>query len=77
MDSNVVEAKVVVSGTGHVRPMDASGIKKLKAIGLIKEKKDMFFLDISTAEDNIIRYTCNALPGMVVTVGIMYKFVIA
>ncbi|KAF9988386.1 triosephosphate isomerase [Modicella reniformis] len=36
MDPNVIEAKVVVSSTGHDGPMGASGVKRLQKIGLIK-----------------------------------------
>lgn len=68
MDPNVIEAKVVVSGTGHDGPMGASGVKRLESIGLIKENKGMFCLDMNAAEDDIVRYTREVVPGMVVTV---------
>ncbi|KAI9470077.1 MAG: thiazole biosynthetic enzyme, chloroplastic [Benjaminiella poitrasii] len=67
MDPNVMEAKVVVSGTGHDGPMGASGVKRLESIGLIKEKKGMLSLDMNAAEDDIVRYTREVVPGMVVT----------
>ncbi|KAK4509067.1 putative E3 ubiquitin-protein ligase [Mucor velutinosus] len=67
MDPNIVEAKVVVSGTGHDGPMGASGVKRLEAIGLIEEKKGMLSLDMNAAEDDIVRYTREVVPGMVVT----------
>ncbi|EPB91714.1 thiazole biosynthetic enzyme, chloroplastic [Mucor circinelloides 1006PhL] len=67
MDPNVVEAKVVVSGTGHDGPMGASGVKRLEAIGLIDEKKGMLSLDMNAAEDDIVKYTREVVPGMVVT----------
>lgn len=68
MDPNVIEAKVVVSGTGHDGPMGASGVKRLESIGLIKENKGMLSLDMNAAEDDIVRYTREVVPGMVVTV---------
>ncbi|KAG2199164.1 hypothetical protein INT47_009903 [Mucor saturninus] len=67
MDPNVIEAKVVVSGTGHDGPMGASGVKRLESIGLIKENKGMLSLDMNAAEDDIVRYTREVVPGMVVT----------
>ncbi|KAI8371616.1 thiazole biosynthetic enzyme, chloroplastic [Radiomyces spectabilis] len=67
MDPNVIECKVVVSGCGHDGPFGASGVKRLESIGLIKEKKGMLSLDMNSAEDDIVRYTREVVPGMVVT----------
>ncbi|KAL1932629.1 hypothetical protein VTP01DRAFT_8307 [Rhizomucor pusillus] len=67
MDPNVIEAKVVVSGCGHDGPFGASGIKRLRSIGLIKDEKQMLALDMNRAEDAIVNYTREAAPGMVVT----------
>ncbi|KAI8639111.1 thiazole biosynthetic enzyme, chloroplastic [Parasitella parasitica] len=67
MDPNVMEAKVVVSGTGHDGPMGASGVKRLESIGLIEGNKGMLSLDMNAAEDDIVRYTREVVPGMVVT----------
>ncbi|CEG62855.1 Putative Thiamine thiazole synthase [Rhizopus microsporus] len=67
MDPNVIEAKVVVSGTGHDGPMGASGVKRLESIGLIAQKKGMLSLDMNAAEDDIVKYTREVVPGMVVT----------
>lgn len=71
MDPNVIEAKVVVSGTGHDGPMGASGVKRLESIGLIEGNKGMLSLDMNAAEDDIVRYTREVVPGMVVTVCIL------
>lgn len=71
MDPNVMEAKVIVSGTGHDGPMGASGVKRLESIGLIKENKGMLSLDMNAAEDDIVKYTREVVPGMVVTVSII------
>ncbi|CAO3648382.1 unnamed protein product [Mucor fragilis] len=68
MDPNVMEAKVIVSGTGHDGPMGASGVKRLESIGLIKGNKGMLSLDMNAAEDDIVKYTREVVPGMVVTV---------
>ncbi|CAO3648374.1 unnamed protein product [Mucor fragilis] len=67
MDPNVMEAKVIVSGTGHDGPMGASGVKRLESIGLIKGNKGMLSLDMNAAEDDIVKYTREVVPGMVVT----------
>lgn len=53
MDPNVIEAKVVVSGCGHDGPFGASGIKRLRSIGLIKDEKQMLALDMNRAEDGM------------------------
>ncbi|KAG0164712.1 triosephosphate isomerase [Apophysomyces sp. BC1034] len=67
MDPNVIEAKVVVSGCGHDGPFGASTVKRLQSIGLIKEAKGMLSLDMNAAEDDIVRYTREVVPGMIVT----------
>lgn len=74
MDPNVMEAKVIVSGTGHDGPMGASGVKRLESIGLIEGNKGMLSLDMNAAEDDIVRYTREVVPGMVVTVSIPMQF---
>ncbi|KAL1920205.1 uncharacterized protein VTP21DRAFT_1351 [Calcarisporiella thermophila] len=66
MDPNVIEAKVVISVTGHDGPMGASGVKRLQSIGLVKEAKGMIALDMNAAEDGIVRLTREVVPGMVI-----------
>lgn len=66
MDPNVIEAKVVVSSTGHDGPMGASGVKRLQKIGLIKNVPGMIALDMNAAEDGIVRNTREVVPGMVI-----------
>ncbi|KAF9152642.1 triosephosphate isomerase [Actinomortierella ambigua] len=67
MDPNVIEAKVVVSSTGHDGPMGASGVKRLQKIGLVKEVPGMIALDMNAAEDGIVSHTREVVPGMVIT----------
>ncbi|KAK3830283.1 MAG: thiazole biosynthetic enzyme, chloroplastic-like protein [Linnemannia gamsii] len=67
MDPNVIEAKVVVSSTGHDGPMGASGVKRLQKIGLVKNVPGMIALDMNAAEDGIVRNTREVVPGMVIT----------
>ncbi|KAI3974622.1 hypothetical protein MKX01_029612 [Papaver californicum] len=67
MDPNVMEAKIVVSSCGHDGPFGATGVKRLKSIGLIDSVPGMKALDMNTAEDAIVRLTREIVPGMIVT----------
>lgn len=67
MDPNVMEAKVVVSSCGHDGPFGATGVKRLKDIGMIDSVPGMKALDMNTAEDAIVRLTREVVPGMIVT----------
>ncbi|XP_020226642.1 thiamine thiazole synthase, chloroplastic [Cajanus cajan] len=67
MDPNVMEAKVVVSSCGHDGPFGATGVKRLKSIGLIDTVPGMKALDMNKAEDAIVRLTREVVPGMIVT----------
>ncbi|ORZ23647.1 Thi4 family-domain-containing protein [Absidia repens] len=66
MDPNVMECKVVVSGCGHDGPMGASGVKRLESIGLVEPLKGMHCLDMNSAENDVVKYTREVVPGMVV-----------
>ncbi|XP_073056023.1 thiamine thiazole synthase 2, chloroplastic-like [Primulina eburnea] len=67
MDPNVMEAKVVVSSCGHDGPFGATGVKRLKSIGMIDSVPGMKALDMNAAEDAIVRLTREIVPGMIVT----------
>lgn len=67
MDPNVMEAKVVVSSCGHDGPFGATGVKRLKSIGMIDTVPGMKALDMNTAEDAIVRLTREVVPGMIIT----------
>lgn len=67
MDPNVMEAKIVVSSCGHDGPFGATGVKRLKSIGLVDKVPGMKCLDMNTAEDAIVRLTREVVPGMIVT----------
>ncbi|CAM8893608.1 unnamed protein product [Rhodiola kirilowii] len=67
MDPNVMEAKIVVSSCGHDGPFGATGVKRLKSIGMIDSVPGMKALDMNTAEDAIVRLTREVVPGMIVT----------
>ncbi|KAF5461067.1 hypothetical protein F2P56_020892 [Juglans regia] len=67
MDPNVMESKVVVSSCGHDGPFGATGVKRLRSIGMIDSVPGMKALDMNTAEDAIVRLTREIVPGMIVT----------
>jgi thiamine thiazole synthase len=67
MDPNVMEAKVVVSSCGHDGPFGATGVKRLKSIGMIDSVPGMKALDMNAAEDAIVKLTREVVPGMIVT----------
>lgn len=67
MDPNVMEAKVVVSSCGHDGPFGATGVKRLRAIGLVDHVPGMKALDMNAAEDAIVQLTREVVPGMIVT----------
>ncbi|CAI9295213.1 unnamed protein product [Lactuca saligna] len=67
MDPNVMEAKVVVSSCGHDGPMGATGVKRLRSVGLIESVPGMKALDMNAAEDAIVKLTREIVPGMIVT----------
>ncbi|KAJ1423763.1 Thiazole biosynthetic enzyme Thi4 family [Sesbania bispinosa] len=67
MDPNVMESKVVVSSCGHDGPFGATGVKRLKSIGMIDSVPGMKALDMNAAEDAIVRLTREIVPGMIVT----------
>ncbi|XP_008809851.1 thiamine thiazole synthase 1, chloroplastic-like [Phoenix dactylifera] len=67
MDPNVMESKVVVSSCGHDGPFGATGVKRLKDIGMIDSVPGMKALDMNSAEDAIVRLTREIVPGMIVT----------
>jgi thiamine thiazole synthase len=67
MDPNVMESKVVISSCGHDGPFGATGVKRLKSLGLIDKVPGMMALDMNTAEDAIVKNTRMVYPGMIVT----------
>ncbi|KAL3624976.1 triosephosphate isomerase [Castilleja foliolosa] len=67
MDPNVMEAKVVVSSCGHDGPFGATGVKRLRSIGMIESVPGMKALDMNAAEDAIVKLTREVVPGMIVT----------
>jgi len=64
MDPNVMEAKIVISTTGHDGPFAATGVKRLAQLGMI-EIKGMKALDMNKSEDGIVANTKEIVPGMI------------
>lgn len=67
MDPNVMESKVVISSCGHDGPMGATGVKRLKSVGLVDNIPGMKALDMNKAEDAVVALTRMVVPGMIVT----------
>lgn len=66
MDPQVIEAKVVVTATGHDGPMGATSAKRLEAIGALPSGlPGMHAMDMSTAEDAVLHMTTEVVPGLI------------
>lgn len=65
MDPNTINAKIIISCTGHDGPMGAFCVKRLVSQGLIK-RNQMGCLDMNKAEDSIVKNTREVFPGLVV-----------
>ncbi|KAG7749641.1 hypothetical protein KL912_001642 [Ogataea haglerorum] len=64
MDPNTINAKVIISCTGHDGPMGAFCVKRLAELGLLK-RNHMGCLDMNRAEDSIVKNTREVFPGLV------------
>eukprot|EP00741_Cyanophora_paradoxa_P021810 tig00000241_g21053.t1 len=67
MDPQVMEAKIVVSSCGHDGPFGATGVRRLKELGMIDNVPGMKALDMNASEDAVVRQTREIVPGMIVT----------
>lgn len=67
MDPQVMEAKVVVSSCGHDGPFGATGVRRLKELGMVDNVPGMKALDMNASEDAVVRQTREIVPGMIVT----------
>jgi thiamine thiazole synthase len=65
MDPNTINAKIIISCTGHDGPMGAFCVKRLVSQGYIK-RNQMGCLDMNKAEDAIVKNTREIFPGLVV-----------
>lgn len=66
MDPNTINARVVISTTGHDGPFGAFSVKRCEQLGLFKKLGGMQGLDMSAAEDVIVKNTRQVTPGLIV-----------
>lgn len=66
MDPNTINAPVVVSTTGHDGPFGAFSVKRLVSMQQLDRLGGMRGLDMSSAEDAIVKRTREVVPGLVV-----------
>ncbi|KYK61002.1 hypothetical protein DCS_02142 [Drechmeria coniospora] len=66
MDPNTINAPLVISTTGHDGPMGAFSVKRLASMKRIESLGGMRGLDMSTAEDAIVKGTREIVPGLIV-----------
>jgi len=68
MDPQVIEAKVVVTATGHDGPMGATSAKRLESIGALPSGlPGMHCMDMGSAEDAVVGNTTEVVPGLIFT----------
>jgi thiamine thiazole synthase len=66
MDPQVIEAKVVVTATGHDGPMGATSAKRLESLGVLPAGlPGMHAMDMNTAEDSVLHMTTEVVPGLI------------
>ncbi|ODQ44580.1 hypothetical protein PICMEDRAFT_173613 [Pichia membranifaciens NRRL Y-2026] len=65
MDPNTINAKIIISCTGHDGPMGAFCVKRLVSQGYI-QRNQMGCLDMNRAEDAIVKGTREVFPGLIV-----------
>ncbi|MBI4232457.1 thiazole biosynthesis protein [Candidatus Peregrinibacteria bacterium] len=63
VDPVALESRVVIAATGHD---DASVVKRLAEIGLIKKVPGMGAMNVALSEDEIVKYTKEIYPGLIV-----------
>ncbi|KAL1637263.1 thiamine metabolism-related protein [Diplodia intermedia] len=66
MDPNTINAPVIVSTTGHDGPFGAFSVKRLVSMQQLERLGGMRGLDMSRAEDAIVKRTREVAPGLVV-----------
>lgn len=66
MDPNTINAPIVVSTTGHDGPFGAFSVKRLVSMQQLDKLGGMRGLDMSSAEDAIVKRTREVVPGLVV-----------
>ncbi|KAK4042973.1 thiazole biosynthetic enzyme [Parachaetomium inaequale] len=66
MDPNTVNAPVVISTTGHDGPFGAFSVKRLVSMKQLEQLEGMRGLDMTRAEDAIVKNTREIVPGLIV-----------
>ncbi|KAH8088268.1 thiazole biosynthetic enzyme [Filobasidium floriforme] len=65
MDPQTITAPIVASFAGHDGPFGAFSVKRLAAMGMVKELGDMRGLNMRCAEDYIVNATREIVPGLI------------
>jgi thiamine thiazole synthase len=66
MDPNTINAPIVISTTGHDGPFGAFSVKRLVSMQQVEKLGGMRGLDMSAAEDAIVKRTREVVPGLIV-----------
>jgi len=66
MDPNTINAPLVISTTGHDGPFGAFSVKRLVSMQQLEKLGGMRGLDMSSAEDAIVKRTREVVPGLIV-----------
>jgi thiamine thiazole synthase len=66
MDPNTINAPVIISTTGHDGPFGAFSVKRLVSMQQLEKLGGMRGLDMSRAEDAIVKGTREIVPGLIV-----------
>lgn len=66
MDPNTINARVVISTTGHDGPFGAFSVKRLVSMAQLEKLGGMRGLDMQRAEDAIVKRTREVVGGLVV-----------
>jgi len=66
MDPNTINAPVIISTTGHDGPFGAFCVKRLVSMQQLEKLGGMRGLDMSAAEDAIVKGTREIVPGLIV-----------
>ncbi|KAJ4387966.1 thiamine metabolism- protein [Gnomoniopsis smithogilvyi] len=66
MDPNTINAPIIISTTGHDGPFGAFSVKRLVSMKQLAQLGGMQGLDMSSAEDAIVKNTREIVPGLIV-----------
>jgi len=66
MDPNTINAPLVIGCCGHDGPFGAFSVKRLVTMGVTEKLNGMRGLDMTRAEDAIVKRTREVAPGLIV-----------